>query len=162
MSERLRDLGGRREARADAGHDLESDAGGAQRVDFFLGAPEQHRIAALETHDHCVLARRAHQKAIDDRLIGRGTACPLADRQLAGAGRKGEHLVRHQRIVQHEIRFGEKARRLQRQQISRSRPRADEIDGSGHHAASRIMPAAAVWLETGSISTKAPVAGRAP
>ena len=37
--------------------------GRAARLDFFLRAPEQHRIAALETHDGLVALRGPHEQA---------------------------------------------------------------------------------------------------
>ena len=41
----------------DAGHDLEFDASGGQRVDLLLRAAEDHRIAAFEPHHGLVPLR---------------------------------------------------------------------------------------------------------
>ena len=49
--------GGQR--RRDAGHDLALDAGGGQRLELFLEAAEDARVAALQADDDAAFAARA-------------------------------------------------------------------------------------------------------
>ena len=79
----------------------------------------------------------------------------LADRDQARARRERKDIGADQRVVQDDIRLGQQTRRAQREQVGRAGASTDQIDAA--HA--RIIPAAAVWLVTASISTNAPVAG---
>ena len=48
-------VGGCRDAGGDAGHDLERDAAGAERLGLLTAATEHERVAALEAHDGLAL-----------------------------------------------------------------------------------------------------------
>ena len=59
LARRRRDAGQRRagQARGEAGHDAEADAGARQRQRLLAAASEDERIAALEAHAPCLLSR---------------------------------------------------------------------------------------------------------
>ena len=53
----------RRNRRRHAGHDLERDAGGAQRQRFLAAAAEDERVAGLQPDDALAASRGANQQA---------------------------------------------------------------------------------------------------
>ena len=110
---RQRDLeiGAGGERRSHAGDDFASDACSLQRIDFFLGAPKQHRIAAFKPHDYCMLVCRIDQALVDETLQRRMLAATLADGDFFRALCQRERLRMHQRVVKHDVCAGEQARR---------------------------------------------------
>ena len=70
-------------------------------------APAEHeRIAALEPNDAPALSRRANHQPVDRRLRDRRTPSPFADEDPSR--RPARSRTRdHQRVVEHDIRFGE-------------------------------------------------------
>ena len=58
------------ERRGDAGHDLALDAGGGERLELFLEAAEDARVAALEAHDARAALRVLHEQGVDRVLAG--------------------------------------------------------------------------------------------
>lgn len=138
----------------DAGNNFELDARGSERIDLFLGAAEQHRIAAFKAHDALVVPGRVDELLIDDLLSRRWATASLADRNQAGVRREREHVRVYQCIVEHAVRFGEQPCSTQRKKVQRPRAGTDQINLPGQ----RIMPAATVALVSGSIRMNAPVA----
>ena len=56
----------------------------------------------------------------------------LADIEALGvAPRQGQHLVRHQPVVDHDVGLLQQAMSLERQQVGIARPRADKMDDAG-------------------------------
>ena len=63
LGDRDAGIGGHRERRRHARHDLERHAGGAQRERLLAAAAEDERVAALEPHDAFAAAGRARPAA---------------------------------------------------------------------------------------------------
>src|SRR5262245_3820669 len=81
---------------------------------------------------------------MDRVLLHRGTARTLADRKAVRASRELQDLGRYERVVEDEIRFGQTACGLQREQLGIAWTRADEGDEAGHDATSvAAMPLSA-------------------
>ena len=117
-------LGGGGERRGDAGHDLEGDAGLAQRRHFLAGAPEDERIAGLQPHDAAAGRGLAHEERVDLVLAGRMGALALADIDaLRVAAAHGDDRLRHQPVVHDDVGFLQDALGAQRQQVRRARAR---------------------------------------
>ena len=110
------------------GHDLERHAGGLERERFFAAAAEHERIAALEAHDAPAAPRGADQRADDRVLPHRLGAASTADEDPLRALGQRDCGGRHQRVVEHEIGFGEPARRPARQQLGIAGTGADQRD----------------------------------
>ena len=64
------------------------DARFRERVDLFLRAAEQHRVAALEPHHDAMHARGIDEALVDEALRGRMLAAALADRDLLARARR--------------------------------------------------------------------------
>jgi hypothetical protein len=143
---------------------IDVNPGFFQRPQLFVGAPEQHRIAALQTHDDGVLARIVDQLLVDELLRRRQLAAAFAHRDLFRLRAQFQHLGRDQRVMQHHAGGSEQARAAQRDQVLGAGAGADQIDCSeSRHRVfpdypKRIIPAATVWWVTSSIRMKAPVA----
>ena len=78
MGERNAGVGRDAAGGGDAGHDLEGNAGGGQRLDFLAAAAEDERVAALQPHHALALARQPHQQLVDLVLAERMVAALLA------------------------------------------------------------------------------------
>ena len=75
--------GGGGERGGDAGDDLALDAGGGERLELFLEAAEDARVAALQAND-----ARAALRVLDEEGVDRVLAGVLARRRAAHAGRR--------------------------------------------------------------------------
>ena len=132
LRERRLDFRCSRQRGCDPGHHFAADAGSLQRRNFFLCAAEEQRIAAFETHDNRVLARRIDQALVDELLDRRMLAAAFADRDRFRFRRQRNRLRMHKGIEEHDVRFRQQARRPQCEQIGGTWSGADEIDDSGH------------------------------
>ena len=93
--QRNAEVGAGRLRGSDAGHYLDRDAGGGQRVDFFLGAAEQHRVATLQPHHPRMLGGGIDQALVDETLCRRMRAATLAYRDLYSICRERYRLRMH-------------------------------------------------------------------
>ena len=125
------------ERSAQTWNDLDRHAGLDERLDLLATAAEDEGIAALEADDPPPAAGPEDHQAMDRVLADAGPAGTLADEEPARARREGQSLGRDERVVQHEVRFGEAAGGTQRQQLRVARSRADEGDEAGHRGACR-------------------------
>ena len=114
-----------------------------EELEFLAAAPEDERIAALEPHDTATEARMLEHELVD-ALLRRGmTARLLADADARGiAARECEHLLRHEAVVQDDVRLLQRAQRIQRQQARISGPGTDQRDRAGEWLR-RALPAVA-------------------
>ena len=105
----------RRRARQRSGdprHHLILDAGRFQRPHFFIGAAEQHRVAAFQAHHHVMFQSGIHDLLVDELLRGRQLPAALAHRNPPRMRRRiVEHGRLDQRVVQHHIGGAEQAAR---------------------------------------------------
>ena len=108
-----------------------------ERAQFFVGAAEQHRVAAFQAHDQRVLLRAVDQLLVDQRLRGRALAGALADRDQLGLRAQRQHLGRDQRVVQHDVGLRQQARAAHGDQVGGAGAGADQID----LAEGRLSPA---------------------
>ena len=132
-------VGGRGDARGDAGHDLERDARRAQRLRLLAAAAEHERVAALQPHD---AARRARPCSTSSRSISSCGTCGAAAapcprrsarrrrgrRRARPAGSGGRGGSRRPRAISSSARTREQARV--------AGAGADEVDGHCSAAAS--------------------------
>jgi len=110
MRERDPRVGRDRDGRADAGNDLERNAGPRQRVGFFAAPSEDERIAALETHDPAP-APGVHDQERVDALLRQGVvAGGLAGEDAARARRLVEEARMHEPIVDDDVSAAQAAR----------------------------------------------------
>ena len=120
--------------RSDARHDLERDAGRVERQGFFATAPEHERVARLQPHHAAATARGANQEPIDRLLAHRGPAGSLADIETLRARCQRQHVLRDERVVQHEFCTLEPVVGGTREQLRIARARADERDEAAAHS----------------------------
>ena len=100
MRHRDAGVGGRRHRGADAGHDLERDAGLRQRQRLLAAAAEHERVAALQPHHDAASPRLLDQPRVDlalrqtvgARALAREDA-ERARRRLVEQGRVDETVV---------------------------------------------------------------------
>ena len=109
-------VGGRADGAGDAGHHLEGDAGGGERLGLLAAAPEHERVAALEPHH--ALGRSAPRSTRTALICSwvRSTwpgALPGGD-QLGARGREREERGRRQPVVHHDVGAPRAARRRAR------------------------------------------------
>ena len=105
----------------DAGDDFDFDAGRFQRAQFFVGAPEQHRIAAFQAHHLPELAGAFDQLLVDDGLRRGALARALADGDQLRLAAQGQHLGRDEGVVEHDVGLLQQARAAY----------GDEVGGTG-------------------------------
>jgi len=123
----------RRDGGRDARYDLEGDAARAKRLGLLAAAPEDERIAAFEPNDAFAARPQANQHRRNLVLRHRVGAGALADVDpLAPGRREGDDRRRRERIVDQDLRLGEKPRRLHGQQAGIARSGADEGDDAAH------------------------------
>ena len=134
LRQRESKLGAGRQRRRDARHDLVAHAGRLERGNFFLGATEEHRIAAFEANDDRVSLRRVDEPFVDELLRGGVFPAAFADGDLFGAGGERHRIGMHQRIVEDDVGLREQFRRAQREQVRRAGSGANEIDDAAHAA----------------------------
>ncbi len=129
---RHRDSGGgcAADAGADAGDDAEADAGGGERQRLLAAAAEYQRVAALQPHHAMAVARQADQALVDAKLRRAPPAGALADRLQPRLRCERQDLRRDQRVVQHDVGFGQGVRGVQGQQARIAGTGADQPDGA--------------------------------
>ena len=90
-------VGGRADGAGDAGHDLERDAGGGERLGLLAAPAEHERVAALQTHDGAAAPAVLDEQRVDRRPgrsrprpgpCPRRCARPRAARARAAPGRR--------------------------------------------------------------------------
>ena len=116
---------------ADAGDDLERNAGLGQRLGFLAAAAEGVGIAALEAqHRRPLRARRS----ISSMIASCGSAwCAHSCRRRRGRPRgQQQDLPRDQLVVEHQARRGDGARRLDREQFGVAGPAPTSVTLDGH------------------------------
>ena len=127
---RQRDAGvaGHTAGRGDARHHLERRCRGGQRLHLLAAAAEDERVAALEAHHLLAFARQSHQQRVDFLLRHAVVVALLADVDALGVGgRSGQHLGRHQVVVDDDVGLREQSRGAQRQQFGVARAGADQV-----------------------------------
>ena len=138
-------VGERGDAGGDAGHDLEGDAGGAQRQRLLAAAAEHERVAALQAHDR--LPARA-RSTISASVCSCGTdvaAALLADEQQLGVGARAvERRVGDQAVVQDHVGARDQLERARRQQAGVAGSGADQVDAPGARRTLAGVPAEAL------------------
>ena len=120
-------LGGGGERRGDARHDLEGDAGLAQRRHLLAGAAEDERVAGLQPHDAAACRGLAHQQRVD--LVLRGGMAPLrlpTSMRSRVAAAHGDDCLGHEPVVHDHVGFLQDALGAQREQVRRAGPGADQ------------------------------------
>ena len=126
----------RRNRAGDAGNDLAGNAGRGERERLFPAAPEDERIAALETHDAMAAARLADHQPVDRVLANRRAAGALADEEPPRARGVAQRRRLDERVVEHEVRLAEPPHRLEREQLRIAGAGADERDEARHFTGS--------------------------
>ena len=104
----------------------------AAGFDFFAGAPEDQRIAALEPHHAPAGFCERHHQRVDVVLLAGRAVAGLADQHLLRlAARKVEHVARDQIVKQDHVGGLQRAHRAQREQFRIARAGADQGDRAG-------------------------------
>src|SRR2546427_11507385 len=137
----------------DARDNLHRDSILDQEADLFMGATEQHRVAALEPHHHAVAMGGVGKPLVDEALRARVAAAALADGDLFSLDERKDPLG-NQGVMEDDIGLAEQPGRAHREEGGCTRPGADEMDSSAHCTS----PAATVWFVASSIRMKQPVA----
>jgi hypothetical protein len=123
----------RRDPGRHAGHDLERDPCGGERLRFLAAASEHERIAPLQPHHALALATQLHEERIDRLLAGRvGAATALADLEhrhawIHAACRTHDRRI-GQRIGGDDVAARQQVATAHRDEARIARPRADEVD----------------------------------
>jgi hypothetical protein len=118
---------GRGHGGADAGHDLEGDAGLGEGQRFFSAAAEDEGVPALEAHHALAALGGADQDAVDLLLGDVVAARALADVEALRLARELEHGRVHQGVVEDEVGLGQPPGRAAREEIriTRAAPTGD-------------------------------------
>ena len=127
-SRRLRHRDDARETR----HDLDGDAGGQTRGDFFATAAVDERVAALEPHDALSRARVRDQEGVD-LVLGNGMMIgrlPTSITSTSGSSSLRTS-VGSEAIGDDDIGLGEEATPAKGHEVGRAGPAADEVDAPG-------------------------------
>ena len=83
------------------------NTGVRERERLFASTAKHERVAALEANDTLTAAGGANQQLVDELLRDRMAPCPFSNVNTASRRREVEDLGIDQRVVKHEIRFGE-------------------------------------------------------
>ena len=102
-----------------------------EKLDLFLRAAEEHRVAALQPHHHAVAPRRVGEALVDEVLRRRMPAATLADGDLFGAERERQRLRMNQSVVENDVGLAEQPGRAQGKEVRCAGSGADEVDGAG-------------------------------
>ena len=114
---------------ADAGDDLEGDAGGLEGQGFFPSAAEDQRVAPLEPHHAPALPGVGQQERVDVGLGGPAAATALPHRQGQGPVREEGRETRIQEgVEQHHLGLPQGAQPSEREQVRVARTGSDEAD----------------------------------
>jgi len=121
----------------DAGNDFEIDMRGAESSDFFGGAAEQERVAALEANNGGVFLRRGDEQGVDFVLREKTEAAAFADIDaLRGSGDELEDCGADEGVVEDDVCAFQDARSLAGEKFGITRARADEEDLARHQRSS--------------------------
>ena len=153
-------VGGRRDRRGDAGHDLERDAGGRERLRLLAAAAEDERVAALEAHDEATRAgraRRGRRRSRPGSWCGRPGASTASISRQPGR-RLVEQLAADQAVVhehlgaaqQLEPAHGDQARDRPGPRRRGRRSRARRLEQRAAARRQRLRPATARPSASGS------------
>ena len=153
-------VGGRRDAGGHAGHDLELDAGRAQRLGLLAAAAEDERVAALQPHD----PRPARACSTSSAVVSSCGTCsppptlPTSISSASGA-RAGERLRRDQAVVEDHVgaRRSARARARSAGRDRRGRRRRGRRPG---HRRQHLVGARARQQPRGDLARRAPRARR--
>jgi hypothetical protein len=132
MGDRDSGQGGRGHGRADAGHDLERDAGLGERERLLASAAEHEGIAALEAHDALAALGGADHDAVDLLLGDVMPARALPHVEALGLARELQDGGVHEGVVEDEVGLGQPRRCLAREQLRISGAGPDEGDEPAH------------------------------
>ena len=122
----------RADGRGDAGHHLEHHALLVQEQRFLAAAVEDERVAPFQPRHHFAFARLFHKEVADRFLIER-LRRGGADVDLLGVlPRVAQHARRHEVVVEHHVRVGERAQAPHGDQAGIAGPCADEIHNWTH------------------------------
>jgi len=121
----------RRERSRDAGDNFHRDLILDQKANLFMGAAEEHRVAALEPHHHAVVMGSIGEPLVDEALRGRMPPAALADGDLFSLYKRKDSLG-NQSIMENNVRLAEQPGRAHGEEVGCTRPGADEIDSSAH------------------------------
>gem|GEM_PF-3377343 len=140
MRERDTGIGRAARRRRDAGHHLEGDALGGERVDLLAAAPEDERVAALQAHHALAFAREAHQQVIDVLLRQRVLRALLAGVDALGLqAHQVEDRLRHQAVVHHHVGLLHEAQRAEGEQVRIARTGADQRHLAAAEREARVL-----------------------
>ena len=115
----------------DAGHHLERNAVGSEKLQLLTAPPEDEWIAALQAHDAAAGAGVLEHQLVNAFLRHGLRTGGLAHGDLLGIpAREREHLVGDEPIVQDHVRILQRAQCVQRQQARIARARTDQHDGA--------------------------------
>src|SRR5262249_1000483 len=105
---------------------------------LLAATPEDKRVSALQANDATTRSRRTDENLIDDTLRNGVMAGPLADIDAqCPDGDERQDPVRNQAVVNHDVRRGYGARRLERQQLRIARSGTNQIHLARCHDALR-------------------------
>ena len=125
------------DARRDPAHHLDGDARRREGRGFLATAAEDVWIAAFQPPDGRAALREPHHQPADERLQRRPATATLPDLDHTHArAAQLEDIAVHEVVDQHDVAAGERACRLERQELRISGPRPDQI----HHAAVHQWP----------------------
>ena len=120
-----RELGSRHRG-TDARHDLERNTGVRERERLFASTAKHERVAALEANDTLTAAGGSNHQLVDELLRDRMAPCPFSNVNTTSRRCEVEHRGIDQRVVKHEIRFGQTSFGPACQQVRIAGPRANE------------------------------------
>ena len=136
MRERNARIGRDAAARGDAGHHLEGNAFGGQRLQLFASAAEHERVAALEPHHARMLVREPGQQRIDVFLHQRVPAAFLAHvNPFRLRTNERKNVGPDQVVVHDDVRRSQQPRGAHGEQVGIARSRAHQVHGAAARAA---------------------------
>ena len=140
VGERDAGVGGAARGRGDAGHDLEGDALGGERLDLLAAAPEDEGVAALEAHDALALLGQAHQQVVDVLLRHRVLRALLAGVDALGVrAHEVEDRPRDQPVVDHDVGALHEAQRAEGEQVRIAGAGADQRHLAAVEGEARVL-----------------------
>ncbi len=129
-------VGGRGDAGGHAGHDLEGDAGGAQRLRLLAAAAEHERVAALQAHDGPAGPRACSTSSAVGLVLGHLVAAADPCRRRSARRRRARRAPRRDQLVgEDHVGARDQLERARRQQAGVARAGADQVDAAGRSSA---------------------------
>ena len=134
MRQRDAGIGRRADHRAHAGHDLERNAVGGQRLGFLAAAPEHEGIAPFQPHHAPPRAGMRDEQRVD-RVLGQRVLAGRLAREDAErpSRRQGEQARIDQSVVHHDVGPTQRLAPAERQQPGIAGPGADQMNAPGGH-----------------------------